>query len=358
MANAKSNGKSNDNTLLALGIGAVVWYLWSRSQTPTGLGLVPTVTPISPGPGFGPQPTQPSTQPTSPTAGTELHPSTTASTVGKVIGAVTGLPIAGPAVAAIAQTEINAVQQIASGDINPVNVAEVALLPVAVTATAVNAIADLFGWSGHPLDTINDVLLTQINDPNWNTRDNVPPGASIYAMDTSGQLHYIQHAGGCSGDTLWCAHYSWREIIAVPPDVFGKFPIGADITDRSQINPMGRPGDPSLIRQAFGNYARFKVGTTELHGPWDLGLGASAQADAAAAAAAAAAASAAAQRAALIAAQPLPPPPLPSGPAWGETRTGPGGEPQIWYGNWINACPTDTYWDGSSCAQQSYFIGG
>jgi hypothetical protein len=150
------------------------------------------------------------------------------------------------------------------------DVATVAFLPVAVNVAAFNLAGKIFGWNAKPLDAVDDVLLAVAPD-GWTGHDNVPPpGATVYAMDASGMLHAIPPAPpGAKGDDIWSAGYSWREIIAVPAEVLAQFPIGFPMV-KAQMSPMSRPSAPADIRIAFGSMARFKVGTQELHGPWEL----------------------------------------------------------------------------------------
>ncbi len=253
--------KDNTNLILALGVGTLAFYLWQKQKAAEAVLAVP----VGPGgaglPGAVPRQIDPLT-------------GIVATGLNAIVPGAGGL-------APIVVAEINEARAMAEGiihggfDIETAGrVAELVTAPISVPlVAAVNFVSDLFGWSGHPLDTVNDVLLAAITDPNWQAHDNVPPAASVYAMDSSGVLHAIQYRPGCSSpDTLWCADFSWREIIAVPPNVFNSFPIGADITSRAQIETMARPQDPAEIRRVFGPYARFKVGTTTLHGPWELGL--------------------------------------------------------------------------------------
>jgi hypothetical protein len=268
------NGKDNTNLYLAIGVGGLAFYLWQQQKAAEQAALAAQ--------GAGPLgPLQPQLQPQQLTA-IQADP---------VLGATRAaleavLPGAGalaPLAAELGQNVLDEGEAVLDGIIHggldwetAGRVAELITAPFSIPLVAsYNFVADLFGWSGKPLDAVNDVLLAQINDPLWNGRDNTPPAAGIYAMDAQGVLHYIRlHPGCSSNDVINCADFSWREVIGVPPDVFGRFQIGADITHKSQIQPMARPADPAEIRRAFGPLARFKVGTTELHGPWDPGTGA------------------------------------------------------------------------------------
>jgi hypothetical protein len=261
----------NTNLYLAIGVGGLAFYLWQQQKAAEqdaarnaleaaqlGAGL----------PGAGPQ--QLTTQPIDPVLG---------ATRAALDAVLPGAGALAPLAAELGQNVLDEGEAMLDGIIHggldwetAGRVAELITAPFSVPLVAsYNLVADLFGWSGKPLDAVNDVLLAQINDPLWNGRDNVPPAAGIYAMDAQGVLHYIRLRPGCSSnDVINCADFSWREVIAVPPPVFAQFQIGVDITSKSQIQPMSRPVDPTEIRRAFGPKARFKTGTVDLHGPWEV----------------------------------------------------------------------------------------
>ena len=271
-----ANGSDRDNTnlYLAIGVGGLAFYLWQKQQTAEqdaarnaleaaqlGAGL----------PGAGPQ--QLTTRPVDPLLGVAA---------GALDAVLPGAGALAPLAVQLGNEYVNEIEAAVLGVVHggldwetAGRVAELATAPFTIQLVAsYNFVADLFGWSGKPLDQVNDVLLAKINDPLWNGRDNTPPAAAIYAMDSQGVLHYIRLHPGCSGNVINCADFSWREVIAVPPAVFDRFQIGADITHKSQIQPMARPVDPAEIRRVFGPLARFKTGTVDLHGPWDPGAGA------------------------------------------------------------------------------------
>jgi hypothetical protein len=266
------NGKDNTNLYLAIGVGGLAFYLWQQQKAAEDALAAQGAGPLGSGlPGAGPQQITP--QPVDPVL---------AATRAGLEAVLPGAGALAPLAAELGQNVIDEGEAMLDGIIHggldwetAGRVAELATAPFTIPLIAsYNFVADLFGWSGKPLDAVNDVLLAQINDPLWNGRDNVPPAAVIYAMDSQGVLHTIYLRPGCSSnDVINCAGYSWREVIAVPPAVFAQFQIGADITSKEQIQPMSRPADPAEIRRAFGPKARFKTGTVDLHGPWDPGTG-------------------------------------------------------------------------------------
>jgi ABC-type dipeptide/oligopeptide/nickel transport system permease subunit len=84
----------------------------------------------------------------------------------------------------------------------------VALLGCTVGLVAgYNYIADLFGWSGKPLDNVNDVLLNALKaTPETGHADiYVQYGQPIYALDSAGVSHQIQ-----PGLDPNQADFSWR----------------------------------------------------------------------------------------------------------------------------------------------------
>lgn len=178
------------------------------------------------------------------------------------------LPGAGVVVAPIVNTEVQAVQQIARGDVTPLNVAEVAMFPVAVTATVVNAIGDVLGWNSKPLGDVKYALIVRQSTPP-NTRDNLGDGA-INLLGANGLRYGI---GSMNGGDL-----SWREIIAINSTIFDAIPDGMpgqSVTAANYrsygITPAGRgDGTANAIRRAFGNDAIFKLGNSNtLYGPWN-----------------------------------------------------------------------------------------
>jgi len=261
------NGKDNTNLYLAIGVGGLAFYLWQKqSAAEQALLQAPGPTSLYPPPG----PQQITPQPVDPVL---------AATRAGLDAVLPGAGALAPLAAELGQNVLDEGEAMLDGIIHggldwetAGRVAELITAPFSVPLVAsYNFVADLFGWSGKPLDAVNDVLLAKITDPTWNGRDNVPPAAGIYAMDSQGVLHYIRLRPGCSSnDVINCADFSWREVIAVPPAVFDSFQIGADITNKSQIEPMSRPVDPAEIRRAFGPKARFKTGTVDLHGPWEV----------------------------------------------------------------------------------------
>jgi hypothetical protein len=127
-----------------------------------------------------------------------------------------------------------------------------------------NFVSDLFGWSGKPLDSVNDVLLQAYGNPP--VQNNVQNGPPIYALDSSGVLHHV------IGGDLNRADFSWREVIAVRQSVIDSLSKGGDITNRNQIQPIGRPLDAAALRQAFGNDITFKLGNSnDFHFPSEVG---------------------------------------------------------------------------------------
>jgi hypothetical protein len=270
---ANGAGKDNTNLYLAIGVGGLAFYLWQQQKAAEQAALVAQgAGPLGSGlPGAGPQPL--TTRPVDPLLGVAA---------GALDAVLPGSGALAPLAVQLGNEYVNEIEAAVLGVVHggldwetAGRVAELATAPFTIPLVAgYNFVADLFGWSGKPLDEVNDVLLAQIKDPLWNGRDNVPPAADIYAMDSQGVLHYIRLRLGCpSNDVINCADFSWREVIAVPPNVFAQFQTGADITHKSQIQPMARPADPTEIRRAFGPLARFKTGTVDLHGPWDPGTG-------------------------------------------------------------------------------------
>jgi hypothetical protein len=267
------NGKDNTNLYLAIGVGGLALYLWQKQKAAEQTAAQGALAAAQGGPGA----VFPGTVPLSPTAA-PADPVTAAVAAG-LDSVVPGAGALAPLAVKLGNEYVDEIEATVLGIIHggfdletAGRVAELVTAPFTIPLIATyNFAADLFGWSGQPLDEVNDVLLAKIKDPTWNARDNTPPAGDIHAMDSQGVLHYIQLRPGCSSnDVIWCADYSWREIIAVPPAVFDSFPVGPPITSRSQIAPMNRPKDPAEIRRVFGPKARFKVGTTELHGPWEV----------------------------------------------------------------------------------------
>lgn len=287
---------NSDNTLLLLGLGGLGLYLYLRSeeekaaalaaQQGGSLGVGPVVgipvagqsippqgTPVTPtaaaGTSSGPHASgwDATTDPIQNRVGTILAVGQPIETT--VVGAVMDRFIPGSgALAPIAvagahaglQEDIQAAEGIFSNPLSLSSVggiAELSLAPGIPFSKIGSAIADAFGWSGKPLDQVNDIILSALG--NGNT-DNVGIGPK-YAMDSSGTLHEIQA-------DITQAQYSWREIIAVDQSVIDKFQKGNPITSRSQIDPVPRPIDPDLLRQALGFDAIFKLGNSNtLYGP-------------------------------------------------------------------------------------------
>jgi hypothetical protein len=189
-------------------------------------------------------------------------PSTTAPTVGAVTeGLATRLgneilPGAGVVTGKIAGTYVEDFEELAAGHVSIENVAEVVFFPVAVTATAVDAIVDLFGLGAKPLGDVKYILLMQHNNyPAFDVNNNVQYGQPIYALGTDSKLHRLEA-------DVNAADYSWREIIGVMASIIGVFEVGAPFTHRSQLSTMARPASAADIRGFFGNNAIFKMGAS------------------------------------------------------------------------------------------------
>jgi hypothetical protein len=250
---------ASDNTLLVLGLGGLgLWWLYDQDKKAKAAALAAAQ---------GPTPFTPAAQPLPSIPVTPQN----VSPLNAIVPAATKLgneilPGAGLVVGAVANTEVSAVKQIISGNITPLNIAEVAFFPVAVTATAINAIADLFGWSGKPLDAVNDVLLQAYSSPPVGN-NNVQTAMPIYALDSQGVLHQVLPPDVNTAD------FSWREIIAVRQSVIDGLPKGAAITNRNQITTMPRPLDGTALRTALGPSITFKLGNVnDLHTPAEVGL--------------------------------------------------------------------------------------
>ena len=131
---------------------------------------------------------------------------------------------------------------------------------------AAGAIASIIigATAGKPLDYVNAILITEM-PYGYAGRDNIPPAATIYALDKYGWLWHLNQVTECG--------WSWREVIAVNYRVFRMFPRGAaSICKIQEIDPMSRSGDPAVLRGLFGNDIRFKLGnSTDPHGPWEGG---------------------------------------------------------------------------------------
>jgi len=131
---------------------------------------------------------------------------------------------------------------------------------------AAGAIASIIigATAGKPLDYVNAILITEM-PYGYAGRDNIPPAATIYALDKYGWLWHLNQVTECG--------WSWREVIAVNYRVFRMFPRGAaSICKIQEIDPMPRSGDPAVLRGLFGNDIRFKLGnSTDPHGPWEGG---------------------------------------------------------------------------------------
>ena len=273
------NGKDNTNLYLAIGVGGLAFYLWQKQTAAEQAALAAQgAGPLGTGqPTAGPQQLTP--QPVDPVL---------AATRAGLDAILPGAGALAPLAAELGQNVIDEGEAMLDGIIHggldwetAGRVAELATAPFSVPLVAsYNFVADLFGWSGKPLDAVNEVLVqAQINPP---TRDTFQDGAlsnpprdnPIYAMDTGGVLHRVQPLPGCTADLLWCADFSWREIIAVEPAVLATFQVGGDITHATQIQVMPRPLDPAELRRAFGRGAIFKLGNDNVtvHGPWELGL--------------------------------------------------------------------------------------
>ncbi len=129
---------------------------------------------------------------------------------------------------------------------------------------AAGAIASLIigATAGKPLDYVNAILIAEM-PYGYAGQENVPPGATIYALDKYGWLWPLRQVNECG--------WSWREVIAVNYKVFRMFPRGAaSICKIEEIDPMPRSGDPAVLRSLFGNDIRFKLGnSTDPHGPWE-----------------------------------------------------------------------------------------
>jgi hypothetical protein len=131
---------------------------------------------------------------------------------------------------------------------------------------AAGAIASIIigATAGKPLDYVNAILITEM-PYGYTGRDNIPPAATIYALDKYGWLWHLNQVTECG--------WSWREVIAVNWKVFAMFPRGKEsICKIQEIDPMPRSGDPAVLRGLFGNDIRFKLGnSTDPHGPWEGG---------------------------------------------------------------------------------------
>jgi hypothetical protein len=193
------------------------------------------------------------------------------------------LPGAGIVTGAIAGTYVDAAKDVLSGSPSVASVAEIAFFPVAVTATAINALIDVFGLRGKPLDPVAHVLLGPLANPP-RTDDNYQ-SSEIYALDSTGVKHSIGRFG--SNDY----GFSGRDVIAVARWRLESWPTGAPLPD--PIPPEAyratadgkdgaygynfrgfRPPDAETIREFFGFDAVFKLGNSnDLHGPWEIGLG-------------------------------------------------------------------------------------
>lgn len=254
-----------DPATLILAGGAAVFLL---------LGRRPSRAPAAPaGSAAPPLGVPPPALGAAPAPASELHPSAEAGAIGKAVAGLAGVPVAGPLVAAVAQTELDAAGDIISGHFGAQDVATVAEFPVAVTLSAVNAVADLFGWSGKPLDPVQGVLLTAYTNPP--AHDNVQPPNPVFLLDALGVLHEVVPAPGAppGTDTINAAGLSWRAIVACDPIFVARLPKGAPISHVSQTTPSGRPADADGLRAGLGRDITFKLGASnDLHGPWEEGL--------------------------------------------------------------------------------------
>jgi hypothetical protein len=263
-----ANGKDNTNLYLAIGVGGLAFYLWQQQKAAEQLLAAQGPGPLGTGqPTAGPQQLQ-------------ADPLLGAAAAG--LDAI--LPGAGalaPLAVKLGQEVVNEGEAMLDGIIHggldletAGRVAELVTAPFSVPLVAsYNFVADLFGWSGKPLDSVNDVLLNRISiqpaDPNYPVpvKDNVQYGQPIFALDSLGALHQL-----VPGTDINQADFSWREIIAVSQSVIDGLPKAGMITNRRQIQPIGRPLDAGALRQAFGNDIIFKLGASnDLHGPWEVG---------------------------------------------------------------------------------------
>jgi hypothetical protein len=274
------NGKDNTNLYLAIGVGGLAFYLWQKQTAAEQAALVAQgAGPLGSGlPGAGPQQITP--QPVDPVL---------AATRAGLEAVLPGSGALAPLVQELGQNVLDEGEAVLDGIIHggldwetAGRVAELATAPFSVPLVAsYNFVADLFGWSGKPLGEVTYTLL-QPQDPNVAPRhDNVQYGPPIYVLDTSGQLHPIP-PDPRGGNAVNGAGFSWREVITVSPATLARFPVSFPVPlsvfwDGTRQNAAGygfeparRPNDAASVRAAFGQDASFKIGTTELHGPWDF----------------------------------------------------------------------------------------
>ena len=190
----------------------------------------------------------------------------------QALAGATGVPGANIVIQALANTELNAVDQIIHGGADIGNVATVVFFPVAVSVAAANLIAKALGFSfgAAPLGPVRYTLIARQKDP---PSSNGLGDGNIYVLDDVGTLHYLPWVNE--------AGFSWREVIAVRPALFDSLTVGYPVTKKSDpgdpkihgFTPLGRPPDPIAIRAVFGNDAQFHISTeTRVYGPWDIGL--------------------------------------------------------------------------------------
>jgi hypothetical protein len=147
----------------------------------------------------------------------------------------------------------------AAGSINPVAGAIVG------GATAIAGVISSF-FSSTPPEPVIRLLVTEIPHAGWQA-GNIPPGATIYALDAFGYLHEV---GGVQD--LGPAGYLDREVVAVNWKVFAMMPIAGGISHASELEAtrMPRPADARTLRGVLGNDIIFYLGRdTNAHGPWD-----------------------------------------------------------------------------------------
>ena len=173
--------------------------------------------------------------------------------------ALTGTPVTPSATTQQMIAKIGGAATMVAGSINPVAGAVVG------AGTAVAGIIAGF-FNSTPPEPVIRLLIAEKPYAAWDA-GNIPPGATIYALDAFGYLHAV----GSEGD-LARAGYLDREVVAVNWKVFSMMPLAGSISSKAQLEStrMPRPADAQTLRGVLGNDIVFYLGNdTHARGPWD-----------------------------------------------------------------------------------------